>query len=272
MLTRHRVGAALGLTAATAMRMVATHELGHAYGLAHMSTSCGGTKTVMVQGATSGPAVGGPNRGLTTSAASTRSTEWGDGEMASKLVMTSFTVACAVALTACGQKEPEPIQTSPTTMVASVDYQTYSSPESLGSASTVVLRGSFNKLVRRDVERSFALGGDPDQEGLPVMVWEFNVDQQLKGPTVGSRVEVLTFDLDRLHMDGEEPFKPGAEVLLFMSRERKGVWARSAGDQAVLDVQPNGLLRAHQAADPALKRQAAQTSAADIRRLVQPAP
>ena len=52
MLTRHRVGAALGLTAATAMRMVATHELGHAYGLAHMSTSCGGTKTVMVQGAT----------------------------------------------------------------------------------------------------------------------------------------------------------------------------------------------------------------------------
>ena len=97
----------------------------------------------------------------------------------------------------------------------------------------------------------------------------FEVDEQFKGPKVGSRIEVLTFDLDRIQIADEEPVKLGAEVVLFLGRERNGVWARAAGDQAVLDVQSDGALRAHRAADPALAQQARKTQKAELEALVQ---
>jgi len=194
--------------------------------------------------------------------------------MRNGMIMTGLTMVCAAALAGCGQVQPESAQPSApqpgaTVMMASVDYPVYSSLEEMGSRSKVVVRGSFVKLAKRDTERSFATGGDPNQQGLPVAVWEFEVDEQFKGPKVGSRIEVLTFDLDRIQIADGRPVKLGAEVVLFLGRERNGVWARAAGDQAVLDVQSDGALRAHRAADPALAQQARMTQKAELETLVQ---
>lgn len=168
------------------------------------------------------------------------------------LVVLALLSACAAGRqTASGGR-----QTSPSgTPVVALDYAGFQSIEDMKAASNLVVLGKFVRVIRKSFEREFAYGGDARSQGLPVAVWEFQIEQVLAGTQSGATVKVVRFDSDRVQVEDQGPVIPDKAVVLFLGQSRAGYRASVAGDQSILDVSDNGRLSPRAAADPALQSQ-----------------
>jgi hypothetical protein len=183
------------------------------------------------------------------------------------LTVTGF----GLSLTACdGESRPAATAAAAaeTTQIATLDYPTYGSLEDMGTAAALVVQGNFVEVIRRTDEREYAIGGDPNHRGLPVAVWRFEVTQTLKGRPAARSISIALFDTDRVQVSDQGPVDPAAPVIVFLGRERKGVWGRAGGDQAVVDITRTGTLRARPAAGPELAKQAATLRPGQVKNLL----
>ncbi len=105
----------------------------------------------------------------------------------------------------------------------------------MGQASDAILIGRFTGVIQRGSESDFADSG-PTGQGVPVAVWDFEVERVVKGG-VGSHVSVLRLDLDRIETDAQGPTPVGERVVLFLTGPHKGeVYSVVALDQGMVEL------------------------------------
>jgi hypothetical protein len=102
-------------------------------------------------------------------------------------------------------------------------------------ASDAILVGRFTGVTQRGSESDFANSG-PSGQGVPVAVWDFEVERAVKG-VVGSHVSVLRLDLDRIETDAQGPTPIDKRVVLFLTGPHRGdVYSVVALDQGVVEL------------------------------------
>lgn len=98
--------------------------------------------------------------------------------------------------------------------IVSVDGPTYSSVESLAEDTQIVVRGTVQEVMSREIDS----GGGSDKEGIPIELVGFAVSYS-NDPSVvavGETVPIAWTDMTQIHFDppvGELP--RGSELLIF---------------------------------------------------------
>ena len=100
-----------------------------------------------------------------------------------------------------------------------VDMPVYSSIEELSAASDLVVLGTVEGVVAREVDYGTA---DPDErhgKGIPVVFYEVTVDETLRGEA-GSTIIVGAPDVDQVSMgESATALRSGQQVLLFLEEQ-----------------------------------------------------
>lgn len=144
-------------------------------------------------------------------------------------------------LTACGGHETA----RGTEQVTMVDYPGYETAAALTAASDVVVRGTVGSLRGTETDD----GGDGSGEGLPMLYFNFTVDEVLAGPDPGSSLALAWLNTSDPELS---VLTPGDHLIIFAEyvtdTEAPGMTLETAvyvplsGDNGVLDVTQNAVV------------------------------
>ncbi len=130
------------------------------------------------------------------------------------------------------------------------DYYIYETVTDLGNVADVVVAGEVSDVAARFDDR----GGDPETDqygnpipGIPMVVYEFDVDTIVKGDIEAKTLLVGVVDLDRVTTPGLTPLKEGQSLVLFLDHVTvdeapdigsvsKELWVPISDDNGIFDV------------------------------------
>jgi hypothetical protein len=143
-------------------------------------------------------------------------------------------------LTGCADSpDPAAAASPPAVAAAKQQVEMFVLPKAtlkeMGLASDAILVGRFKGVTQRGSESDYANSG-PSGQGVPVAVWDFQVERVVKGG-VGSHVSVLRLDLDRIETDAQGPTPIDQRVVLFLTGPHRGdVYSVVALDQGLVEL------------------------------------